>query len=190
MGDMLRHILLEDPLPLWILCGLVAIACLAVWSRTRAFTPLAIAAGCVVAAGAVGLIAALVETDRERVQRSVSLIARAAESGDADRLIERISPEYKNGPYGKEELAFAVQQALKKVHITADDPIINMDDRQATVTQQYHFESAGGGQTLPYPPVTWEGKFAPDPDGQWRLRSATAIYPERMTPEAAARLLH
>jgi hypothetical protein len=191
MTDFLRHIFLENPLPLWILCGLGALVGLAVWSRTRSFTPLAVAAGFVLAGLVIGLVAYLVVTDRERVEQSVAIIATAAQTADADRLLERISPQYKNGPFTKDQFAPIVRRALQTLHIDADDPLIVMADREATVTQRLYFTvKSGGSQGLSNYPVTWEGTFAPDPDGQWRLRSCTATSPERMTPEAAARYLH
>ena len=121
------------------------------------------------------------------------MMATAAENGRADPFIERISPQYKNGPYGKAELAAVVTAAMPKIRITAGDPIVNIEAGVATVQQVYTFElQAGIGSSLPQAqlPVTWEGKFAADPDGEWRLRSAAAIKPMQVTPEDAAKYLH
>jgi hypothetical protein len=192
MTDILRHIFFEDPLTLWILFGIGAIIAAAVWSRTGSRRALATAGGFVVAGVLVGLLAWMVETDYERLVRSVKMIGRAVESGNATALIERISPEYQNGPYRKEDLAETVRRSLPLVRATSQTPTIRQTDTEATVTQQYIFSAAPGSNArLPEAEigVTWEGKFAPDADGEWRLRSATAIHPERITPEVAARRL-
>ncbi|MCX5677004.1 MAG: hypothetical protein NTX87_18600, partial [Planctomycetota bacterium] len=50
--------------------------------------------------------------------------------------------------------------------------------------------SPAPGQKFALPPshdyVTWEVALAPDADGQWRVRAAMAVRPERMAPEEAA----
>ena len=129
---------------------------------------------------ALAVLAWAVETDHEKVARTLGTMASAAENGRADPFIERISPQYKNGPYGKDELAAIVTAALAKVRITAGDPVINIEDGPGHRPAGLHLRILPA-VTSPLAqaqiPVTWEGKFAPDPDGEWRLRSATAIKP-------------
>jgi len=189
--DLIRHLLFENPLSLWIALGLVAVAAGAIWTRTRSEKALWVAAGSVMAGLGLAVLAWAVETDREKVIRTLDMMASAVEKGQTTALIERVSPEYKNGRFSKDDLAEAVTAALPRVRISGTgDPTITMGDGEATVQQEYVFQIQQGSDATfagVQIPVTWEGRFAPDPDGQWRLRSAIAIKPERITPEEAAR---
>jgi hypothetical protein len=193
--DLVRHLVLEDPTTLWIALGIVAVIAGLWWRRTgrRAAAGLLIAA--LVLAVAAGLVARLVETDYEKVARTLGTISDAADEGLPDALIERISPDYRNGAAGftKENLASAVRLGLDRLRASAERPTIRMQGGRATVTQAWTFRPAPGSVAARLPPqyerVVWEGEFAPDPDGEWRLRSATAIQPQRRTPEEAARFV-
>jgi hypothetical protein len=195
--ELLRHLLFEDPLSLWIVLGIVALVSLGVWARFRSEKALWATAGCVLAGIALAVLAWAVETDRENIIRTLDIMAAAIERGDATAFNERISPAYKNGPSGtKERLAAIVEVAIKRVHVSAvGDPFIDLKEGEAVVQQDYTFQyriyrpgPVGEiGQAIQ--PVTWEGAFAPDADGEWRLRSATAIKPQQITPEEASRFV-
>jgi len=204
--DLLRHLVFENPLTLWMTLGLACLVAALIWSRTGSRRALWTLGALLAAMVAVGIAAWAVETDRERVERTLRIMAKAADTGDAEALIERISPEYRNGPFRQEDLAKAVRAGLRAVRATAATPIIRMEEgrasprrseaspwrSRATVTQAYVFRAAPGKQFL-LPPgqerITWEGTFGPDEDGEWRLRSAIGIRPRRITAEeAAARL--
>jgi len=189
--DLLRYLLFENPLTLWILLGIAAVVAGLVWMRTGSPRAARAALGCLVAAVLIGVLAWAVETDRERLVRTLDTMAKAVDRGDAEALIERISPEYRNGTFDKAALASAVRLGLRQVRATADSPVIRQRDREACVTQAYTFRPAPGARPVPAESerVTWEGAFAPDPDGEWRLRSAAATQPIHMTPEEAARRL-
>jgi len=189
--DLLRYLLLENPLTLWILLGIAAVVAGLVWMRTGSPRAARAALGCLAAGVLVGVLAWAVETDRERLVRTLDTIAKAVDRGDAEALIECISPEYRNGAFDKAALASAVRLGLRQVRATADSPVIRQRDREACVTQAYTFRPAPGARPVPaeFERVTWQGAFAPDPDGQWRLRSVAATHPLRMTPEEAARHL-
>ena len=187
--DILRHLVFENPLSPCIVLGLVAVAAGLIWSRTGSRRALAV----IVAAGGAAVVLAIlsiaVKTDEERVDRSLRMMAQAGARGDAEALIERISPQYGNAPAARDSLVAVVRFGLGRVRVSAGDPAIRMGDKQATVTQTYRFSPAPG-QKFALPPshdyVTWEVTLAPDADGQWRVRAATAVRPERMTPEEAA----
>jgi hypothetical protein len=189
--DLLRYLLLENPLTLWILLGIAAVVAGLVWMRTGSQRAARAALGCLAAGVLVGVLAWAVETDRERLVRTLDTMAKAVDRGDAEALIERISPEYRNGAFDKAALASAVRLGLRQVRATADSPVIRQRDREACVTQAYTFRPAPGARSVPteFERVTWEGAFAPDPDGEWRLRSVAATQPIHMTPEEAARRL-
>ena len=190
--DLVRHILFENPLPLWIVLGLAAIVAGVVWTRTGSRKALGLLVAFPAAAVLVGILAWAVETDYERLTRTLDIMAGTLADGNDTRFMERVSPEYRSGSAGKEELAAIARLGLKQVRATAETPVIRFHDHEATVTQVYHFVPAPGSR-LPMPPdgerVTWEGTFAPDADGEWRLWSAKATHPYRMSPEDAARVL-
>jgi len=187
--DILRHLVLENPLSPCIVLGLVAVAAGLIWSRTGSRRALAVIVAAGGAAAVLAILSIAVETDQERVDRSLRMMAQAGARGDAEALIERISPQYGNAPAARDSIVAVVRFGLGRVRVSAEDPAIRMGDKQATVTQTYRFSPAPG-QQFALPPshhyITWEATLAPDPDGQWRVRAATAVRPECMTPEEAA----
>jgi len=189
--DLARYLLLENPLTLWILLGIAAVVAGLAWMRTGSRRAARAALGCLAAGVLVGVLAWAVETDRERLLRTLDTMAKAVDRGDAEALIECISPEYRSGPSDKAALAAIVRLGLQRVRATAETPVIRQRDREACVTQAYTFRPAPGARPVPaeFERVTWEGAFAPDPDGEWRLRAVAATQPLHMTPEEAARHL-
>jgi hypothetical protein len=189
--SLIKHLVFEDPLALWIALGIVAVLAGVLWSRSGSKLALACAIACVAAAVAVAITSYLVETEFEKLQRTLNIMARAAATGDADAFIERISPDYQNGPASRETLAAIVRKGFEQVRAKAESPTIVETDGQATVTQVYNFTAAGSHKPLVAGSdmVKWEGGFARDADGQWRLRWARAIEPLRLTPEEAAQLI-
>ncbi|HUX00571.1 MAG TPA: hypothetical protein VMY35_06270 [Phycisphaerae bacterium] len=191
--DMLRHIFLENPLGLWIVLGVAEILALVAWRRTRSRRATAAAIALPAAALLVGFLAWAVETDYERLMRTVETMARAADSGDSEAFVERISPDYANRGARREDLAAVVRIGLACVRASANQPTLRWENGRAVVQQTWDFRPTPGrpivieGQQRVR--VLWEGVFAPDSDGEWRLRSAMALKPKRITPEEAARYL-
>jgi hypothetical protein len=197
--DILKHLFLEDPLSLWIGLALAEIVTLIVWRQSRSRRAAVGLAAFPAAAIAVGLLAWAVETDYERLVRTLDVMARAVDTGDAEALIERVSPDYQpasprgvNGRARREDLAAVVRLGLRHVRATAATPTIQWEDGRAVVRQTYLFRPAPGsrfdaGQA--FRDVVWEGVFQPDADREWRLRSAAAIRPVRVTPEEGVRYL-
>jgi len=190
--DILRHFVFEDPLTLLVVFGIAAIIAVVAWQRNKSGRAGVAAVLFVAAAGLVGILAWSVETEYEKVARSVTAIANAAEAGSADAIIERISPKYQNGPYGKPELSAVAQLALRYIRAMPQSPVIQMGEGEATVTQECRLAPAPGMRMAldaARVDVAWEGKFAPDDDGEWRLRSAIATQPQRIRPEEAVKYL-
>ncbi len=195
--DILRHLFLENPLGLWIVLGVAEVFVLVAWRRTRSRRATVAAIAFPAVALLVGLLAWAVETDYERLMRTLDVMARAADSGDAEAFIERISPDYENRGARREDLAAVVRLGLACVRASTDRPTLRWEQNRAVVQQTWDFQPAPGrpesrragieGQEAVR--VLWEGVFAPDGDGQWRLRSAVALKPKRLTPEEAARYL-
>ena len=190
--SLLRHLIFENPTTLLVVFGIAAVIAVVAWQRNKSGRAGVAAVLFAVAAALVGILAWAVETDYEKVVRSVTTIGDAAEDGSADALIERISPKYQNGPYGKQELAGIVRQALGVIRAMPQSPVIQMGEGKAAVTQEYRIAPAPGMRMAldaARRDVTWEGKFAPDDDGEWRLRSAIATQPQRIRPEEAVKYL-
>ena len=190
--DILKHLFLENPLSLWIGLALAELVTLIVWWQSRSRRSAIVLAALPAAAAAVGLLAWAVETDYERLMRSLDVLARASDTGDAEAIIERISPDYQNGRSRREDLAAAVRLGLRQVRATAYTPTIQWEDGRAVVHQTYLFRPAPESRfaaNQAFQDVVWEGVFQPDADREWRLRSAVAIRPVRMTPEEGARHL-
>ena len=191
--DILRHVFLENPLSLWGVLGVAEVVALVAWSRTRSRRATATAIAFPAAAVLVGLLAWGIETDYERLMRTLDVMARAADAGDAEAFLERVSPEYENRGARREDLEPVVRRGLECVRAKADAPTLRWEDGRAVVRQIWDFRPAPGrpsvveGQQAVR--VLWEGVFAADSDGEWRLRSATALRPKHLTPEEAARYL-
>ena len=189
---LLRYLVFENSTTLWVVLVIAAVICGTIWRRTGAPGARVAAIACVTVGVVIGILAWLVETDHERLARTIRTMSSAVATGRADVFIERISPEYRGGPLGKETMAEVVRLGLKQVRADAADPGIAWGQRDAVVTQVYRFYPAPGSQ-MALPPgaerVVWEGTFAPDADGEWRLRSAMATQPRRVAPEEALHYL-
>jgi hypothetical protein len=190
--SLLRHLIFENPTTLLVVFGIAAVIAVVAWQRNKSGRAGVAAVLFAVAAALVGILAWAVETDYEKVVRSVTTIGDAAEAGNADAIIERLSPKYQNSPYGKPELSAVARLALRYIRAMPQSPVIQMGEGEATVTEQYRLAPAPGMRMAldaARVDVTWEGKFAPDDDGEWRLRSAIATQPQRIRPEDAVKYL-
>jgi hypothetical protein len=190
--DLIRYLLFENPLTLLVALGMAALTAGIAWVRGGSRRARTAAIACLAAGAGLTILAWAVETDRERLTRTLRTMAMAADTGNADAFIERVSADYRNGPPDKAVLAAVVRLGLQQLRATADTPIIDLRQGEATVVQVYQFRPAPGSRMIlstGYDRVTWEGVFAPDSDGQWRLRCAVATQPRRITPEEAGRYL-
>jgi hypothetical protein len=192
--DLINYLLFEDPTALWVVLGVAWLVVLILWRRNH--SPGLVRPLVVLPLAALGFLALdlLVETDHEAVLRSLDTMAKAADRGDATAFLERVSPDYRTGSSDKAAFGRAVEIGLGQYRAVADKPATRLETRADgkrvfVVTQDYEFRPAPEGK-MPLSPqwrsVTWEGTFAKDKDGQWRLISATAVKPERITAEQAA----
>jgi len=190
--DLLTHLVLENPTTLLVLLIITTIIMGMLWRRSGSSRCRFAAGACVAAGFLVLLVAYLVETDRERLQRTLATMGEAADHGRAEVFIERLSPAFRTGSLDKAGMAGIVRRGLAVVRVKADRPVIVMGDGRATVTQSYRFRSVPeAGAALPpaYQRIVWEGAFRREADGEWRLTAAKAVHPREMLPEEAARHL-
>jgi len=190
--DLLRHFVYENPTTVLVALIIATVVLGTIWRRTGSAGCRWAALACVTVGLLVTLLAYVVETDRERLQATLRTMAEAIDAGRPDPVIACISPEYRSDSLDKEGLADIVRRGLKYVRAAAEAPRIVMRDREALVTQASRFRPAPGSQVVlphPYQRIVWEAVFAPDTDGEWRLRSAKVIHPRDMLPQEAARHL-
>ena len=190
--DLLRHLVFENPATLLVVLIIATVLLGTIWHRTGAKASRAAAATCLAVALLVALLAWLVETDRERLDRTLRTMAEATDEGRPERLVACISPDYRSDGLGKDGLADIVRHGLEYVRASAGAPKVEMGQGEATVTQTYRFRPAPGSDLRTaerFPPVVWEGTFGPDADGEWRLRWARAVSPRVMLPQEAVRYL-
>ena len=190
--DLIKYVIFENPWTLWVLLLVAAVVCGTIWRRTGSSGCRAAAVGCVAAGVLVGILTWAVETDREKLKRTLKTMSDAMEAGHVETFIACISPGYKSGSQGKAALAAVVRRGLEVIRAEAETPTVAFGEADALVRQPCRFYPAPGAKLM-LPPeahrVVWESVFAPDPDGEWRLRSATVVSPRRMTPEQAAQYL-
>jgi hypothetical protein len=142
-------------------------------------------------AGVVWLTSSMVETRREKVLRSVSLLRSAVERGDAEAFIERISPAYDNGGAAKEDFAAVVRWAVARfrfesVRFTSGG--LRFEGKTAIADRWVQVESSAGTLGNFGPQRThWELRLGADGDGEWRLRGIICLSPARGTPETLRR---
>jgi hypothetical protein len=190
--DALRYFVFENPATLLVVLLIATVLLGTLWRRTGKPAARGAAGVCLAVALLVALLAWLVETDRERLQRTLETMARAADAGRPEAFIERISPDYRSDGLGKEGMADIVRHGLEYVRASAGGHTVRMEDDAATVTQTYRFRAAPGMRAPVadrFPRVEWQGTFGPDADGEWRLRSARVLSPRPMLPQEAVRYL-
>ena len=180
----LRNLFLEDPRTIWVVLGIAEFILLASWTRGRTRWKLWALIALPVAGVLVGLLDWAVETDYEKVRRSVRTISQAAKDGDADRLIQRISDSYESGRFRKKDLAGLVRWGLLQVTVQTLPPTISFEDDRGIVRQTYLFTSTSRASFhIRNESILWEGTFEQDPDGEWRLRKVMMLQPFERQPE-------
>lgn len=117
--DLMARLFLEHPWPIYLAAGLAEIILLILWRLRQ--TPNSAKALAIppAAALAVGLLATLVTTDRERIERAIDTLAAAAVAGDARTVGDYIDPAYRD-PAGADATAIriAAERALGAVDVT------------------------------------------------------------------------
>jgi len=87
------HWLTENPWPLAILCGLVALVFIVLWSNNKRGAHLLAALVCVFLAAVVFVAESMVQTDAERVELQVHRLVEAFERKDIDEVFSMLSPQ-------------------------------------------------------------------------------------------------
>ena len=114
MLDTVKTLLLEDPLAVYIALAFAELIFLTLWARYRTRAWLRRALWPIGLAAAVGLTAALVETGRERLHRTLRELAAAVEQGRLDAAAELVAEDYFDGRYRKADLLSAARRATDR----------------------------------------------------------------------------
>ena len=188
---MLTHLLFESPV--WIIFLLLIAAAVAGWRyyQTRG-RPALVAMGVLSGLSVLlGIVAALVETDREQIEASWDRLDQAVRARDSDGALAEVSVEFRSGGLTRGHLELLAAQAVKRL----DDARVSfylfavqeIDDSPAspaspaataTVWSQYMpsqgVSAEGGRQGFP---SQWRIRYRKDADGRWRISGAESIQP-------------
>jgi len=168
--DLVRTLLFENPVPLIVVMAVAEVAGLLVYRAHRRRELLGWLLAPPAVAGMVGLLASLVQTDRERIRAALDDIAARIVAGDLDGPARYLDPACRGGgvlPDGRDEL-IAFGKAVLRKHpvrqVRLPFPTIRTDrpDADATVNSVVSFRS---GTSMW---IVWRLKWARR-DGVWRI---------------------
>jgi hypothetical protein len=186
--ELLKHVLFEDPLLAYIVMAIATLITAAMWYRTRSRRSRILLAVWPLVAVAVGLLAALVETDREKVDRTWRQVDAAIVARDDIAAMRNIAEDFSADGFDKVELRKLAQfcnTALRPDEITTwFFTIKEIDGRSARATVAVFYN----GSVHPFR-TDWELTFTPQRDGEWRISKAKCLAPEQFTLQAASSAL-
>jgi hypothetical protein len=172
--------LTEDPSPVYLLLGIIALAFfVAYWvKRQRKYL---VGVGIVTAlVGIVALIDHLVVTDREQIVHHLGEMAEAGSNRDLDRVFRHFSAEFRHQGHDKSSFRQAAERAIRQ-HNVRDfriwdlEPVeISSETRTAKAAFKIKFQSdlSRGADFF-----LCRAEFVLDPDGQWRLKGFQIFNP-------------
>lgn len=182
----LSHVLLESPLsPTIVLVAIALVAYVVLNARARFKQGLAVAGACVLAAGALWVLAAVVTTDHERLNRAATDLVDAVAAADVDAVDAALAPEAQLmdvptlNALDKRAILAAVESqlgagapfevtehAILEVQTALDGP------RAGRVQVKVRVQTRGMG----IPNISWWGLgLIRGEDGQWRTVSVRAL---------------
>lgn len=171
--DLLRTVLFEDPVWLYVACGVVEAVLALAWYYRRSrklawalLAPLALAV-------AVGVTAQAVTTDREKLSEAIDRLAFAVEHGDHATVVELVDREYADQRWDRNEVLAAAARVMTRYkfqQIAVSDLDAQLADGQA-VTKLTARITADVGFGASQVPTAWTVWWVLRPDG-WRIVSA------------------
>src|SRR5947207_3402305 len=109
--------LTEDPSPVYLILGLVALGLFVAYRVRRQRKFLYGVVGVAVLAGVVWLIDYLVVTDREQIVQNVGVMAAAASRRDLERVFDHVSNDFRHGSLDKAGFRQAAEQAVSRHNV-------------------------------------------------------------------------
>jgi len=184
--EFLKHTFLEAPFLVFITTGMAELVTVAVWQKTHARRVLVMLVVWPCVAVAVALLAAAVQTDREKITATWLDIESAIEAEDTDRLMRGIAEDFSSGGLDHEALRRLADEArtvMAPGAVRFDGFTLHeIADGKATATVRAVYIRGGY-------PTDWTLTFAAQPDGAWRLAGAECRRPATLKLRAAVNQL-
>ncbi|MGC9454366.1 MAG: hypothetical protein ACP5HU_05830 [Phycisphaerae bacterium] len=169
--DGIRTALFEEPFYIYVALAFAELVLLGIWyeRRTRRWALSLLAP--VVLAGAVFVMEAVVETDREQITRALNEIADDVEAGSTAAGERYLSDDYSGFGGSKEEIVSRARNVLDRYGIRSID-YVNLRVEVSDSTARTNFSTvitlgssvAGGGKTS----FVWNIRWRKGNDG-WRI---------------------
>ena len=183
--DFLRQTFLEQPFLVYLTAGMAELVTVAIYNKTRAPRARLMLALWPALALAVGLLAAAVETDHEKVRAVWDDVEATIAKSDVARLMSRVSDRFSAADLDKDGLRKLAEQAARRL------PEGMLEFRNFRVE-----EAEAGRMTIgitavcrPMQTSRWHVVFAREPDGQWRMLSAECVKPRGLNLRRAVAAL-
>ena len=170
--EMLRRILLENPLPTYGLLVVVELAVLALWAATRRKLWVSLAVVVAFVAVTVAVVARVVVTDREQIAAAIAAAEAHVEAGNADMAVACLDDEFKLVqaptvlPGSSLHVEFVrkwlIRNPVKEVYIRKLAIEVDVETAETTFKSITILESGEGGKG------TWRLRWVKRPSG-WRV---------------------
>jgi len=170
--------LFEGRAGVYVVLALAGIIALLLWWQKRQRKPLVVLIVTLVLAGLYTLLHFLVETDTEKVDRTLREMAQAMDTKDMDRLFSHVSRDFTYGGKSREEIRRRLSDRLhggdvKGVAIR-DFRVLEFDREKKLLRVEF----AARGQYLDWHgQMRCQGEFIRENDGQWRLKKLITYRP-------------
>jgi predicted protein tyrosine phosphatase len=183
--DFLRQTFLEQPFLVYLTSGMAELVTVAIYNKTRAPRARLMLMLWPVLAIAVGLLAAAVETDHEKVRVAWDDVEVAIAESDVARLMSRVSDRFSVTRLNKDDLRDLAEEAGRRL----PDGMLGF--------RNFNVEEAEAGQMTigitavcrPLQVSRWHVVFVCDPDGRWRMLSAECVKPRSLNLRQAVAAL-
>lgn len=172
--------LADDPTLVYLILATLALGLGAAFWRTRKQKLLLAAGGAVALLGIVALIDALIDTPREKVERSFSRMTASAKRADIPGVFQGMSPSFRFGNMNKDAFQKSCTDAAKHWQVTEvvlwEADIRDIKESAGTAEVEFRAKargSFGGGYDYYFVRSVW----VRDADGEWRMQSFRLFNP-------------
>lgn len=173
--------LFEGWTSVYLFLGTAGLMCLALWVFTsrRGFAIAALVMA--VLAGLYFLLDVLVETEAQKIERSLKQIASATQNKDVDLIFDNISESFTRKTWSKKAYHDLVARFLPLYEVKEvrfwDVRFLELS-RSGGMAKVYFRIRAVGGPNPEYPFLRdCQATYRRDPDGRWRLQAFTLFMP-------------
>ena len=184
---MLKYLFRESPLWIYVLAGIAELITIAIWQSRRSRVALYLMAFWLVLAVGVGIMAAAIDTNGEKVRTAWDGARQAIEDRKVDGLMKHIADDFVGDGENKAQLGALAGQAFKTngpedVSIGGGS-LKEVGDTLIEVTVVARYLPARGYLTR------WLVTFKEQTDGSWQIAAARCLEPRGLTVRAAVNKL-